>query len=355
MEHTNSQKPRILIVDDVEGNRFILRNIIIDMGYQPVLAENGMQALKIFPKCKPQLVLLDISMPHMDGYELCKILKDNPETRDVPIIFISAFDEADDIVRGFELGGEDYVTKPFIPEVIQARVGVHLKLSAATRNLVEMNRLLQTSVDEQLEQMEQEKKSVLYALANVAREHSLYEEKHMERLTYNCRILAQAMQLSETYGKLISDSYIEGIELSAPLCDMGNVAVPMEILQKKSTLTPDEMELMKRHTTVGAKVLEDINIKDSYNEFLQMSLDIARYHHENWDGSGYPTGRKGDEIPLAAQIVSLIGVYCALTEWRSYRAPYTAEEALSIMEQDVGRKYNADIFQICKKISRQLR
>jgi len=347
--------PRIMIVDDVEANRFILRNNIVDMGYQPVLAENGVQALKILPRCNPQLILLDISMPEMDGYEFCKIIKSNADTRDIPVIFISAFGDAQDIVKGFELGGEDYVTKPFIPEVIKARVGVHLKLSEANRSIREMNRRLKTSVDEQLRQMEQERKNVLYALANVAKENSAYDDAHIERIKYNCRILAQAMQLSETYESVISDTYIETIELAAPLCDVGNVAVPMEILQKTSALTPEEMKIMETHTTTGAKILEDLSSREDFNDFLQMSIDIAHYHHENWDGSGYPTGIKGDEIPLPAQIVSLVAVYCALTENRLYRRSFSREEALEVMEQDAGRKFNSEIYQICKKISRQLR
>lgn len=355
MENASSQKPRILIVDDVEGNRFILRNIIADMDYQPVLAENGVQALKIVQRCIPQLVLLDIAMPQMDGYELCKILKENPDTRDVPVIFISAFDNGQEIVKGFELGGEDYVTKPFIPEVIKARVGVHLKLSEATRNLSEMNRRLQTSVDEQLKQMEQEKKSVLYALANVARENSCYEETHLERLKYNCQILSQAMQLSELYDGVISDTFIEAIGLAAPLCDVGNMAVPMEILQKETDLTPDEMEAMKRHTIIGAKILEDLHVKDDYNDFVRMAVEIARSHHENWDGSGYPSGKKGDAIPLSAQIVAIAGAYCALTEKRAYRDAYSGNEALALIQAESGIKFNAYISDIFKKISRQLK
>lgn len=355
METAASSKPRILIVDDVEANRFILRNIIVAMGLQPVLAENGIQALKILPRCSPQLVLLDIAMPEMDGYEFCRILKENPDTRDIPIIFISAYDDGQDIVKGFESGCEDYVTKPFIPEVIQARVGVHLKLSEATRNLSEMNRRLKTSVDEQLNQMEQEKKSVLYALANVARENSYYEENHLERLEYNCRILAQAMQLSKDYDHLISENFIEAIGLAAPLCDVGNMAVPMEILQKKSGLTPDETEIIKRHTTIGARILSDINVRDDYNDYVRMAVEIARDHHENWDGSGYPAGKKGDEIPLSAQIVALAGAYCALTENRVYRGSYVDEEALAILQEDAGIKFNTRVFDIFKKIARQLR
>ena len=307
MEHTNLQTQSILIVDDVEANRFILRNIIIEMGFRPVLAENGVQALKILPQCSPKLILLDIAMPKMDGYEFCKLLKDNPNTREIPIIFISAFDAGEDIVRGFEMGCEDYITKPFIGEVIKARINVHLKFAETTKNLSEMNRHLQASVDEQLAQMEQEKKSVLYALAHVAGENSCYEQTHIQRLKYNCRLLAQAMQLSEVYGQQISDTYVDTIELAAPLCDVGNMAVPTEVLQKQDMLTGDELEQMKRHTVIGAKMLEEISGKSDYNDYVQMAVDIAHYHHENWDGSGYPQGLAGKDIPLAAQIVSLIG------------------------------------------------
>lgn len=139
MENNSTENKRILIVDDVEGQRFILRNIIIDMGYQPVLAGSGPQALKVFPRCNPRLVLLDVAMPEMDGYEVCRILKSNPETSGVPVIFISAFEEVEEILKGFEAGCTDYVTKPFIPEVVKARIGVHLKLAEAEERLVGMN------------------------------------------------------------------------------------------------------------------------------------------------------------------------------------------------------------------------
>ena len=244
--------PRILIVDDVKANRFVLKNIIADMGFEPVLAENGVQALKLQPVCNPQLILLDISMPEMDGYEFCSIMKNNPATRDIPIIFISAFDEPQDIIKGFNLGGEDYITKPFIPEVVKARVGVHLKLSEANKAMMENNRRLQALISEQLKQIEQEKKNVLYALAHVARENSCYEDGHMERLSYNCKILSQAMQLSPLYEHIISDTYVETIELAAPLCDVGNVAIPMEILMKDEQLDKGEREMMQKHTVLEA-------------------------------------------------------------------------------------------------------
>ena len=353
-EKKTGKLAQILVVDDVDNNRFVLRDIIQEMGYQPVLAENGVQALKIVGRIHPQLIILDVAMPEMDGYEFCKIMKKNVETRDIPIIFISAFDAPSDVVQGFNLGGEDYITKPFIPEVVKARLELHLKLRATSKNLKESNRLLQKSASEHLQQLELEKKNVLYALVRVAQENACYDKDHMERICYNCRILAEAMQLTAEYGPLISDTYIDTIEMAAPLCDLGNVAIPTDILQKKESLQPEEIETIRRHTTIGAKILEDIRGRGDYNDFLQLSIDIAHYHHENWDGSGYPCGIKGDEIPLAAQIVSVVSAYCAMTENRVYRESHHIEETLEIMEADAGTKFNPQIFGILQKIYRQL-
>lgn len=350
----NGDVSRILVVDDVEANRFVLRDIIKDMGYQPLLTENGIQALKMVQRMKPHLIILDIAMPEMDGYEVCQRLKENTDTRDIPIIFISAFDEPDDIVKGFSLGGEDYITKPFIPEVVKARISVHLNLFETNRRMQEMNRQLQVSIGEQIKQMEAERTSVLYALIRVARENACYDEAYMERLSYNCRILTEAMQLSEMYGHVVSDNYVKMIELAAPLCDLGNMAIPTHILQKHRMFDSEENKIMQTHTTIGARILRDINEVGNDNGFIAMAIEVANFHHENWDGSGYPEGRKGDEIPLAAQIVGVVGAYCALTEKRTYRGAYSPEEAFEIMERDAIKKFNPDIFWILKKISRQL-
>lgn len=353
-ENTARKIPHILIVEDVEANRFVLRDIILDMGYQPVLTENGIQALKMLEHINPQLIILDIAMPEMDGYEVCQKLKANPDTRAIPIIFISAFDDPADIVKGFNLGGEDYITKPFIPEVVKARVGMHLKLYEANHNVVEMNRKLQASISEQLKQMELERKSVLYALIRVAKENACYDDAYMDRVSYNCRILAEAMQLSGLYGHIISDQYVDTIELASPLCDLGNLAIPTNILQKAGALTQEENAVMRTHTTIGARILRDVGEIGNDNSFIRMAIEIANYHHENWDGTGYPEGKKENEIPLPAQIVSLVSAYCALTEKRIYRDAFTQAEAFEILESESGVKFNPDIYAILKKIVRQL-
>jgi len=353
--NNNKTASRILIVDDVEANRFILRDIIQELGHQPVLTESGAQALKIVHRMKPELIILDIAMPEMDGYEVCKELKKNPDTKEIPIIFISAFDDPQDIVKGFYLGGEDYITKPFVTEVVKARVTTHLKVYDTNRRMAELNRQMQVSLAGQLKQMEIERKSILYALIRIARENAYYNESYMERLSYNCRILAEAMQLSDMYDHLISDNYITVIELASPLCDLGNLAVPTNILQKQGALTEEENAIMREHTTIGARILQDIGNVVQDNRLIQIATEIAHYHHENWDGSGYPEGKKENDIPLSAQIVSVVATYCALTEQRTYRSSFTQEEAFEIMEKDAARRFNPDIFRIMKKIVRQLR
>lgn len=345
----DTDKETILIVDDIETNRVILEEIIKDMGGFPVLAKSGEEALVKVGECDPQLILSDISMPGMDGYELCRILKNDEKTKNIPIVFISAFDAPEDIIEGFSLGGEDYITKPFIPEVVQARVGVHLRLHVARRELKEMNRRLQVSVNEQIKQMEMEKKSVLYAMANIAAVNSDYAKEHVKRLGHNCGILTQGMQLSPVFEDKISDTYIDTIEIAAPLCDIGNIGISKEILQKKGELTEEESSIIQNHTKIGAKLLRDIYVNSDYNDFINAAIDIAHYHHENWDGSGYPDGLKGERIPLGAQIVAIVDRYCALTE----KNAHTREEALEIMSKEADTRFNPDIFKICCKISRQ--
>lgn len=353
--NTNKITSKILIVDDIEANRFILRDIIQEMGHQPVLTESGAQALKIIQRMRPQLIILDVAMPEMDGYEVCKILKGNPETKDIPIIFISAFDEPEDIVKGFSMGGEDYITKPFVPEIVKVRVNMHLKLYDTNRRMAELNRQMQVSFSEQLKQMEVERKSVLYALIRIARENACYDEVYMERLCYNCRMLTEAMQLSDLYGHLISDNYIDTMELAVTLGDLGNLAIPTNILQKQGALNEEENAIMRTHTTIGARILKDIGSVGQGNRLIQIAVEIAQNHHENWDGSGYPEGKAGEEIPLSAQIVAVVGTYCALTERRTYRDSFTKEEAFEIMEKDAAKKFNPNIFNIMRKIVRQLR
>ena len=359
MEKANvstKEPAKVMIIDDVEVNRFVLRNIINSMGYIPVMAENGVKGLELLKDTMPSLILLDVSMPEMDGFEFATIVKNDVNTRDIPIIFISAFDESEDIVKGFKIGGDDYVTKPFVPEIIKARVGVHIKFYEAKKELQDTNRQLKASLSNQLKQIEEEKKGVLYALAGLSRKNSNYDSGYFDRLQYNCRVLSQALQIADVYSDIISDTFIDTIEMAAPLCDIGNVAIPSSILQKSDgPLTKEEYSIVETHTEVGMRILQDVSISSDYSGFVKMAEEIAHYHHENWDGSGYPSGISGEEIPVSAQIVSLVSVYCALTSDRSYRKAFSGEKAIEIITQGNGVKFNPEICSICKMISKQFK
>ena len=352
---STKEKEKVLIVDDVEVNRFVLSNIIKSMGYVPVTAENGKVAYELIKESAPALILLDVAMPEMDGFELTGILKADVNTRDIPIIFISAFDETADMVKGFKLGGQDYVVKPFVPEVVKARVGVHLQFYNTKKELQDSNRRLQASLSNQLRQIEEERRGVLYALANLARTNSMYGDDYIERLQFDCRIIAQALQIADIYSDVLSDSYVDTLEMAAPLMDIGNVAVSSNILQKDSELSAEDREYIKKHTTVGSKLLRDITLKKDYRDFVDLAIDIAKCHHENWDGSGYPEGLKGDEIPLSAQIVSVASVFCALTSDRAYRSAYSFDEAIGIMDQIHETRFNPKVYSVFKMIVGQLK
>lgn len=347
--------PKILIVDDVDTNRFVLKDIVSDMGYKPLLAENGVQALKIIERLTPQLIISDIAMPQMDGMVLCEKLKSDPKTRDIPVVFISAFDDAKDVVEGFKIGAADYIAKPFLPDIVKARIGLHLKLFETQRELTESNRILQTSIKNQMEQIVMEKRNMLYALTRVARENASFDTDHMDRLSYNCKIVAEALQLTTDYGNQISDSFIDTIELAAPLCDLGNAGIPGSILQKNGKLSDEELATIRKHVSIGGRIIKDIMEIDEQNDFLQMSYDIAMYHHEYYDGSGYPEGRMVDSIPLAAQIVAVVSAYCAMTERRSYREAYSSAEAMEMIKSTSGIKYTPKLCEVMGMIVRQLK
>ncbi len=212
MAEENSIK--ILVVDDVEASRFMLRDIIKDCGYIPVMTENGAQALRFLDRAVVDLVLLDVTMPDMSGFEVCRRIKADVRTREIPIIFISALENTEHIKQGFVCGGADYISKPFVSEIVKSRINLHVKLYRSGKQLQDMNRKLQISVMEQMRRVEKEKKNVLYALLQVAKENAAFDEAHMDRISKNCRTLTEALQLTNEYSGYISDDYVDTISLA---------------------------------------------------------------------------------------------------------------------------------------------
>lgn len=351
----NKWTANILIVDDVAPNLVILTEIIKKAGYLPRPVTSAKQALEAMKATLPQLILLDISMPEMDGFEFCEFLKKESWAKEIPIIFISALDSPEEKKHGFELGAVDFITKPFETVEVVSRVNTHIKIFKMQQELEENNKRLHKMVNDQLKILQNEQKNMVYALAKLSEARDDAIGDHLENVGRNCKLLAQSLQFSPVFEKEITQSFIEEIEITAPLHDIGKIRIPDRILLKPGKLTEEEMEVMKTHTELGAKSLMDIYAASEHNEFIKMAIDIAYYHHEKWDGTGYPKGLKGKDIPLAARIMAVIDVYDTLTGERCYKEAFSNEESVEIINEHAGKSFDPDIVEVFNKIQRQLR
>ncbi len=345
---------RILIVDDVEVNLIILEEIIKDMGYYPLCAQSVKEALQMIQDSDqlPRVILSDISMPEIDGFSFCSMLKKDPYTRDIPVIFISAMDRACDLSQGFALGAVDYISKPFDKTEVEMRISTHLKLYSMQMDLEENNRNLSVVVARQMEKLRIEQKNIMTAFARLIERKENIGSSHSENILYNSRILALGMQFSPMFEDEISDDFIDTIESSAGLHDIGKVMIPDSILLKNGPLTEEERKVIMTHAEIGAQTLIDIYDGTEYNDFVRMAIDIAWYHHENWDGSGYPKGLKGKEIPLSARIVKLVDVFDAMINQRRYRNAIPLDRTLAYIEENAGIMFDPDIVRVFMKIYR---
>ena len=347
--HNSNEDVKILVVDDVEVNLIILEEIIKNMGYQPLLAQNVKEALKLIQDSPvlPRVILSDISMPDIDGFTFCSMLKKDPYTRDIPVIFISAMDSAFDLSQGFALGAVDYVPKPFDKTEVEMRISTHLKLYTMQKDLEENNKHLSVVVARQMDKLRMEQKNIMTALAKLIESKENIGSAHYENVLYNSRVLAEGMQLSPMFEDVITDDFIDTIESSAGLHDIGKIMMPDAILLKA-----EEREVIKTHAEEGAKTLIDIYEGIEKNDFINMAIDIAWCHHENWDGTGYPRGLKGEEIPLSARIVKLVDVFDAMISRRRYKEPIPLDQVLEYIESNAGKAFDPDIVRVFLKIYR---
>ncbi len=347
----------ILVVDDVEVNLIILEEIIKNMGYQPMLAQSVKEALKIIEESEklPQIILSDISMPETDGFTFCTMLKNDPYTKDIPVIFISAMDTASDIGKGFELGAVDYIPKPFEKTEVEMRISTHLKIYFMQKDLEENNRQLNLVVARQMEKLRVEQKNIMTALARLVENKENVSGSHYRNILYNSRILAEGMQLSPKFEDQVTDDFIDTIESSSGLHDIGKLLIPDSILLKNAPLNEEERKIMSTHAELGAKTLMDIYEGVEKNDFIEMAIDIAWHHHECWDGSGYPKGLKRTEIPLSARIVKTVDVFDAMISERRYKKPISLDKTLEYMEEKAGIVFDPDIIRVFMRIYRNFR
>jgi len=316
----------LLVVDDSPENLSFLTQILME-NYRVKVATNGPKALSIAEsEPQPDLILLDIVMPEMDGFTVCRRLKANPKTKEIPIIFITAKDETVDEALGFRLGAVDYVTKPFSPYILKARIKTHITLH-------HQNKILEQKVKERTQEVYETRLKIIQKLGIAAEYRDHETGMHILRMSHICRILGQK------YG--FDNRKVELLFQTAPMHDVGKIGIPDHILLKKGKLTFGEFKIMQQHTIIGAKILEAEN-----NEILQEAQKIAISHHERWDGSGYPYHLKSTQIPIEGRIVAIADVFDALISKRPYKEAWPPEAALEHIYQNRGRFFDPDLAEI---------
>ncbi len=335
----------ILAVDDTRANLDMLVALLGD-DYEVAVATDGPTALDMAIRFPPDLVLLDLMMPGMDGYAVLQQLKANPVTADIPVLLVSALCDVHDKARGFALGAVDYVTKPFEVEELQARVRTHLLLVHTQAALRAHNQNLERLVQERTREVTRIQQATIEAMAALAEYRDPETGEHIQRVQRYVEHLARSACRFPQYAAL-DEAYREALILASPLHDIGKVAIPDAILLKPGPLSPEEFEVMKRHTVLGREVLCRAERKVGPIPFFQVAKEVAYFHHEKWDGTGYPDGLQGEAIPVAARIMALADVYDALICRRVYKPPFPHSQAVAIIAQGRGTHFDpvlTDVF-----------
>ncbi|MGH8686356.1 MAG: response regulator [Burkholderiales bacterium] len=349
-------KPSVLIVDDSPEN-LTLMNGLLREDYRTKVANSGARALSLAAADpKPDIVLLDIMMPEMDGYEVCRRLKADAATRDIPVIFLTAKVEVEDEQQGFDVGAVDYITKPISPPIVLARVKTQLTLKAAADFLRDKNSFLEAEVQKRTRDVQVVQDVTIMAMASLAETRDNETGNHIRRTQNYVRVLAETLRKHPRFRSKLDDATIDMLYKSAPLHDIGKVGIPDAILLKPGKLTPEEFEVMKTHTTLGRDaIMAAERLINAPSTFLRLAREIAHYHQEKWDGSGYPEGLAGEAIPMSARLMALADVYDALISRRVYKPPFPHDEAIAIITAGRDRHFDPDMVDAFVAVQQQFR
>lgn len=342
-----TERRTILVVDDTPENLSVINGLLRDT-YKVKVAASGARALAIATATSevPDLVLLDIMMPEMDGYEVLHRLKAHEATRDIPVIFLTALSDADDEKVGLEMGAVDYIAKPANPAILLARVRNHLELKTARDFLKDQNLYLEQEVQRRTTEVIAVQEVTIRALASLAAARDNESANHIRRTQGYVKTLAQELKKHPIYGRQLTDSAIEWMVKSAPLHDIGKVGIPDRVLLKPGELDAAERQIMESHTTLGHNALlqaeEGVEVR---GDFLRYAKEIAYSHQEKWDGSGYPQGLRGEAIPLSARLMALADAYDTLTSRRIYKDPVSHELAVQNLAEASGKHFDPEVVQ----------
>lgn len=343
-----TDRPTVLVVDDTPANLSLLSNLL-KSDYRVKLANNGAKALELATTAPPDLILLDIMMPGMDGYEVCRRLKAEEATRLTPVIFLTAKTDIEDEEQGFAVGAVDFIHKPISPPIVAARVRAQLAIKSWQNFLRNQNLWLQQEVERRLTQIHRLQDASIFVMVSLAEFRDLGTGNHIRRTQDYVRILAQGLSRLPNYAQRLTAEQIELIAKTAPLHDIGKIAIPDQVLLKPGRLTEEEFAVIQTHSELGNSMLctagEHLGEE---NDFLTMARVVARSHHEKWDGSGYPQGLAGEEIPLAARIMAVADVFDALITKRPYKTAMTYDQAAEVIRAGRGKHFDpmiVDVFE----------
>ena len=347
----------VLVVDDTRENLEVIGSIL-QGEYRVRVANSGPRALRVAgSKPRPDLILLDVMMPDMDGYTVIRELRANPVTSDIPVIFVTAMDSDQDEEFGLSLGAVDYVAKPIRPAILLARVRAQLELKQARDRLQDQNQWLETEIRHRMAENELIKDVTLNALASLAEARDLETGYHLHRTQTYLVMLMEQLKDHPRFASTLTREQLMVIAKAAPLHDIGKVGIPDQVLLKPARLTPYEFEIMKTHSKIGGDALSQAigRVLEAHQDdqvmvenrrslaFLETARQIALYHHEHWDGNGYPEKLAGEEIPAVARLMALVDVFDALTCKRHYKEPFAMDKTVAIITEERGRQFDPDI------------
>lgn len=356
-----ANKPTLLVIDDVPSNLSLMYQLLKD-DYKVKGANSGAKGLEIALTDVPDLILLDVMMPQMDGYEVCRQLKSSPKTEDIPVIFLTAKTETVDEKKGLGLGAVDYISKPIHPDIVKARIKTHIELKFKSDLLKGKNHYLEKEIDrrtrenlKQIDELHAIQDVAFNAMVSLAETRDCDTGNHIRRTQTYIKILAERLRDNPRYAVQLDPKNIELIVKSAPLHDIGKIGIPDSILMKPGPLTDDEFNIMKRHTSLGFQAIKNAEMNSGRSmDFLRYAKEIAYSHHERWDGNGYPLGLAGNDIPLSARLMAVADAYDALINKRVYKPPFSHEDAVNIILEGNGTRFDPAIIDVFIELADEL-
>jgi putative two-component system response regulator len=345
---------KILIVDDSMTDRMIIKNILSE--YQTLMASNGIEAIaQIEKESDIDMIILDLNMPKMNGFELLKWLKTEPDHSKIVTLILTNYDEMENEILGLELGAVDYIRKPLNIESLKKRIEVHLNLKLAQKNIERYNSILEETVNERTHELVVTRDVTIHALIGLLEVRNIESSNHTVRTQWIMKRLCEHLSTKHEYAELMTEEYINELFKTAPLHDIGKVGIPDSILLKPGRLTIEEFEIMKKHTTYGVEALShEIGSVEIVPSFVRTAIEIAGTHHERFDGSGYPKGLAGTDIPLPGRLMAIIDVYDALMSKRVYKPAFDYEVTLDLITKERGKHFDPALLDAFLEIKDQI-